>query len=198
MKTIFILLFALLPVWVSAAEFPAFYDVTGVASNDTLNVRAGPRASEQKLAELGPYQRNIEIIGLSADRKWGLLNSGERSGWASMRYLARQAGQNTGGLPRPLSCSGTEPFWALDIGTGSGTVFTLAGEADQPLTVHTVTSAAGRPDKYGLVAGGPGGTLAGIVSVAICSDGMSDRTYGLSIDMIVGTRQYSGCCMLVP
>jgi len=197
-KTLSVLFLSLLPVWALAGEYPAFFDVTGVASNDTLNVRAGPMASAQKLAELGPYQSNIEIVGLSANRKWGMLNIVEGSGWVSMRYLARQPGQPGDTLTRPLSCFGTEPFWALDIGGGPDATFSLAGEGDQPLSIQFVTRSLNRLDRYGIVAHGASGAMTGMISVAACNDGMSDRNYGLSVDLILGATQYSGCCTLVP
>lgn len=198
MKYLYYLLIALLPVSALAGNYPAFYDVTGVAANDTLNVRSGPGASNQKLAELGPNQINIEIVGVSQNGNWGLLNTGEGSGWASMRYLRRQPGQDANAMPRQLSCHGAEPFWSLDIDSGPSVVFTHAGGPDQVLNVQNLTRSANNVGKFGLTALGSSGFMAAIMDATLCSDGMSDRDYGMSVDMILGNAQFSGCCSLVP
>ncbi|MDQ7069730.1 MAG: peptide-binding protein [Rhodobacterales bacterium] len=198
MKYLVYLMIALLPVSTLAANFPAFYDVTGVAADDTLNVRAGPMGTDQKLAELGPNQSNIEIVAVSESGKWGLLNIGERSGWASMRYLKRQPGQDANAMPRQLSCFGTEPYWALDIGEDPEIKFTLAGNPEESLRVQNLTRSRNNTGKYGMTAQGALGFMTASMTAALCNDGMSDRNFGISVDIIVGSSQFSGCCTLVP
>jgi uncharacterized protein YgiM (DUF1202 family) len=51
------LLFALLLMGTAAtaqSEYPRLHDVVGVASDDVLNVRAGPGGSHPIVGELGP------------------------------------------------------------------------------------------------------------------------------------------------
>jgi len=75
MKKFFIALtLLLLSTNASLAEwqlFPAFYDVTGVASNDTLNVRSGIGTKHPITHKLKHNQRYVEIVRLSDNGlKW--------------------------------------------------------------------------------------------------------------------------------
>jgi uncharacterized membrane protein len=175
-----------------AQDLPARFTVTGVAAGDVLNVRAAPGASAPVLATLPPGSTGVEVLSLSPDGRWGLVPFREGSGWASMRYLSPEAPSPTP-LPRPLLCRGTEPFWALSV-TAEGAVFE--------------TPEGGRVElrQHGEVAGFRGGvatfdaggeTLDLTVIRAACSDGMSDRPYGLTA--LVWNRGevfLEGCCAL--
>lgn len=55
-----------------------------------------------------------------------------------------------------------------------------------------------RPVRHGLVAVIDNVPLSGIIAARQCSDGMSDREYGLSLDAIFGEQVLSGCCTLAP
>ncbi|MEY8843180.1 peptide-binding protein, partial [Cribrihabitans sp. XS_ASV171] len=85
-----------------------------MASDDVLNIRAAPDAQADKIGEFAHDAQDVEVMSFNDDRSWGLVNTGERSGWTSMRFLSPQP---AGDLPiaRRLSCAGTEPFWSLDI-----------------------------------------------------------------------------------
>jgi len=89
-------------------------------------------------------------------------------------------------VPRELTARGTEPFWAVDI-KGSG------------LTLK-------RPDHPDLVQPNPGGQAEGdkvvwttpayrlAISVAACSDGMSDLAYPLGAEItLTGAQTMKGC-----
>ncbi|SIS54451.1 SH3 domain-containing protein [Roseivivax lentus] len=178
-----------------AQDLPALYDVTGVASDDVLNVREGPAASAAQIGALGPAATDIEVTAI--ENGWGRVNTDERSGWASLSFLARQGGQWADGLPAPRTCFGTEPFWSLDL---AADVFDFQlfdkGLVSGPITLRT--RASGRPDRYAF-AGEAGGDRAILVmGRAECSDGMSDRLYGLTADFLLGDTLYSGCCSVAP
>ena len=186
------LLIWLLPGIALAQGYPALFDVTGVASGDTLNIRAAPQASAEKIGEFGPNARDIEVI--REEGGWGLVNSGERSGWASMRYLARQEGGDYA-LARHLICFGTEPFWSLDIVQGAMATLSSPDGAGASWNVGLVQGSANRTDRFA-ISGSGAQPLIAIVSAQSCNDGMSDREFGLAIDMMRGGDLYSGCCSL--
>lgn len=199
--------------WHALAQeiFPALYDVTGVASDDVLNVRAAPGASAEMIGSLAPDATGIEVVALSDDGAWGRVNTGEASGWTAMRFLVRQPGQgaddwSTGLAPATIDCFGTEPFWTLTLRPGGTLAYSALGHADgatrpggyEPLSP---TASTGKRGFFGWLETEPLG-LTGIIGHGTCSDGMSDRLYGLEIDLIVsdgdGDRIATGCCRLRP
>ena len=185
-------------------DLPALYDVQDVASDDVLNVRARPDPRSPIIATLAPDARGIEIVGIDESGKWGMIGLPEATGWVSMRYLARQPGQDPEALPRPITCFGTEPFWTLGIERNGRAIFSAPGEAGEEEKALSLLwadiSANGGPSAYGTVLAGVGIDVQAVVRRRICYDGMSDRAYGLEIDAILsdaGTRRLiSGCCSL--
>ncbi|TYB77695.1 COG3650 family protein [Maritimibacter fusiformis] len=201
MKTLLALILLVLPFGAMAQPYPALHDVTGVAGDDVLNIRAGPSASTEIIGTFGPFQRNIEVVALNSAGTWGLVNTAEGSGWASMRFLARQPGQAWGDMPDALECGGTEPFWSLSIRADGTVRLDRMGEVDFYITRARIP-ASGRPDRFAIRADSGGGEITPIIAYAACSDGMSDRTYGLTVDFLhrtaTGETLYSGCCSLAP
>lgn len=196
--TLFLMVF---PALAAAQGLPALYDVTGVANDDVLNVREGPSAADPIIGTLAPDAGNVEVTALNDDGTWGRVNTRERTGWASMSFLARQSGQNEGTLPVPMRCFGTEPFWSLEV-ADSGLVFDGLNMEPVETSLATRTAARGIPGRYGFAGWGAKETagMHGIVRREECSDGMSDRLYGLSLDLLVSSdgtlSQYAGCCSL--
>ncbi len=179
---------------------PAYYSVTHVAVNDVLNVREGPGASFPVISTFQPNSRDIEVVGLSDDQKWALVAMPENHGWVSLRFLNRQAGQNSTDLPRPISCFGTEPFWNLQLDK-AGAKFGQFGTEQQSLETKWHDKAAGMgPYTYGALLQGRDVEIHAVIERTICSDGMSDRLYGLSISAfytgVLETELYTGCCVL--
>jgi len=180
--------------------FPALYDVNGVASDDVLNVRDGAGASNPIINTLGPNERNVEIVKVSNDERWGLVSFPEASGWVSMRYLKRQSSQDSSELPKPLNCGGNEPFWGLQIHP-SNIQFSEPGEVSHSfMQVWEDTPIGMQPISYALKMQGDGEDITAIVSRTLCSDGMSDSVYGFGIDVIYSgssnNRYLTGCCSL--
>ncbi|ETX15317.1 peptide-binding protein [Roseivivax halodurans JCM 10272] len=180
----------------SQESLPALHSVIGVAADDVLNVRTAPEASAEKIGELGPEATGVEVIAVQDG--WGRVNTGERSGWASLDFLEAEPG---GRLPdvTEFSCFGTEPFWSLDVAAGGTSTFSEP-EGEATWLTGPVRSAEGVPGRFFAVVGGAaGGTLALAISAEECGDGMSDRQYGLSAALITtgeGARTLSGCCSL--
>jgi len=192
---LFLLLFA--PGWAMAGQFPAIYDVTGVAETDTLNVRSGPATDFRVIGKLAPDATGVEVVDINDDGDWGLIITGEQSGWVALRFMARQPGQPETGLPERLSCSGTEPFWSFRLAADGTAEFSRPDITVAFNSVQTVRS-ENRTDRHAVFGDGGDTVATAIVGRNQCSDGMSDRVYGLGIDLVVTdtdkVRVYSGCC----
>jgi len=193
-RFLFLFLFLALPL--KAEEFPALYAVTGVADDDVLNIRARPDAGSAVIGSLDPDATGVEVIATSGN--WALVNDGEVSGYASLRYLAREPGPAWGALQTQLTCIGTEPFWSLKVDPQRGTTDFLTPE-DQVADPEPIS---------GLWPAGPWAKSAAVglsdgIAVLVgtsCSDGMSDRSYGIAVDIFrtgpAGEGRLSGGCRL--
>ena len=181
-----------LPFIVGAQSFPALHDVHRVAANDVLNVRAEPRAGTRKIGALAHDETDVEVIRV--EQGWGLVNVGEVSGWTSMRYLKPQL---TGdyALSRRLACYGTEPFWSLQISQGTRMVFERIDEEPQTFSAGLIQRSFNRTDRLS-VQGQGSGSVAAVIGRRACNDGMSDREFGLDIDLLVDGTHLTGCCSL--
>ncbi len=189
-----------LPI-VALAE-PRVFRVTGVAADDTLNVRAEPSASSADIGDLAHDARGIEVAGTDASGAWGSIIWEEGNAWVAMRFLAPDTVDPIGGtaLPAGLLCSGTEPFWSLRLSPASATFQDISG-AGHVMSLAGTRVAEGRPMEPVQISlsGATAGSL-GIVSATSCSDGMSDRVYPWAISYILnsdaGQRFLAGCCHL--
>lgn len=196
-RLIITLFFALVPVALAAT--PALYDVTGVASDDVLNIRAAPRAGADRLGGLGPDATGIEVV--RQQNGWGLVNHGEATGWVSMRYIRLSAESPAPGtFPAPLHCFGTEPFWSLTIARGDEVRYRPMDGGEKLYRTQTRLRATNDISRHGFIAGGSDGIITATIAPRTCNDGMSDREYGFGIDAIMrlpdGHRMLSGCCSL--
>lgn len=186
----------------AAQDLPALYDVTGVGAGDVLNVREHPRATSTQIGSLTPGATGVEVTALSDSGDWGRVNTAERAGWVAMSYLAATAAPAAESyFDGPLVCYGTEPFWRLDSAP-DGTITHNSPDADPLVLIRTATALSqnrARASQF-VEAVAEGASLTGVLRVAECSDGMSDRLYGLSLDMALTTGEdrvfVSGCCTL--
>ncbi len=200
MKTLFttaVLLFAAISAW--AQILPEVYTVTGVATNDTLNVRARPNSRSADIGDIYPNEQ-VEVIALSENGTWGKIISGEANGWVAMRFLRLSPlpTMPDSAMPLQLVCTGTEPFWAATFWTNRNLEFKDFATASAAPTFQRIdqsTTADGfAPVSFAFTAGRFTGTL----DRAKCSDGMSDRDYGWQLRLIEhanGRLQLrNGCC----
>lgn len=196
---ILLLIFTVLAMPLAAQELPAVFKVTGVASDDVLNVRENPRASSALVGSFASDAADIEVVAVSENSNWGHVSVGEQNGWVSMTFLEETApltGTETH-MDRPLYCAGTEPFWGLNILPDTGVQF--EGKA---LTLDYAGSAVNRmPLRMAFTGSAENLNLTGVLRREECSDGMSDRVFGLSLDLVVQdgdtTSLMLGCCSLV-
>ncbi len=190
------------PVLATVDDWPALYDVTGVASDDVLNIRERPDASSPVIGTFAPDATGIEVIAANDEMTWGLVNVAERSGWVSLAYLERRPGQWDGALPQIQSCFGTEPFWNFTRTGANRFRFEALGEEPFTLPVTESARSENRRDSFHIVAEGSDGLSVAILETEACNDGMSDRDYGISVQLVLGigggSRHVSGCCSLAP
>jgi uncharacterized membrane protein len=185
------------PALATQDGWPAIHDVTGVAADDVLNIRERPDASSPIVGQLAP-DATVEVIRPNERLTWGLVNAGERTGWVSLRYLQRRPGQWDGAFPEVAACFGTEPFWSL-ARDGDALTFSTP-EGSEVFAITTRSGSQNRRDSFHMIAEGPGGPAVAILQTEACSDGMSDRVFGISLQLLLGlgpeARQLSGCCTL--
>lgn len=182
-----------------AQDFPALFSVTGVASNDVLNIRTEPSAQAPIVGSFFPHQTGIEVVGLSEDRRWGLVRTNEGVGWSFMRYLRQERPDSWQRGQQQLTCYGTEPFWDLtlflpsnraefeDLATGGFELRTNAPNMN--FTRHPATMAMSFDGARRGFA---------VIRQGVCSDGMSDRLFGLEVQVYWRDQPegLSGCCSL--
>jgi len=181
---------------------PGYFRVTGVASDDTLNVRAAPSASSADIGDLPPDAGAIEVLRTDPSGKWGQIIWQESMGWIATRFLAEDdiALVNGTNLPVGLICSGTEPFWSLRLSSDYANYSDLNGAA-YAMGLQGARVALGRADfPVQIGHAGTGANSNALIGPAQCSDGMSDRTYPWRIDLLLsadGAGSYQvGCCHL--
>jgi len=184
-----------------AQSLPALYDVSGVRQGDTLNVRAGPSTDFEVIGKLPADATGLEVIDADPDGAWGLINWGEGAGWVALGFLSRQPGQPEEGLPAAFVCSGTEPFWSFGRSADGKATLSRPDREAAFESLQTLVS-ENRPDRHALFADGGDTVVTAIVARNLCRDGMTERAYGLGIDLLVTDKTevhvYSGCCRVGP
>ncbi|WP_374429269.1 SH3 domain-containing protein [Tabrizicola sp.] len=188
------LLFLALPA--QAQDFPALYAVTGVAADDVLNIRSRPDAGAPIIGALAPDSTGVEVLGRSGN--WALVSAGEGMGYASLRFLSREPGPSWAALEAPLTCIGTEPFWTLEIDPAAESTRFRTPEAPDPAAKPITGLWPAQPWARSAAVGLADGLA--VLTGAECSDGMSDRSYGIAVDIFrtLSGREIrlAGCCSL--
>lgn len=178
---------------VSAEPVPALKRVRGVEPSDTLNVRAEPSAASEDIGDLEPGAA-IEVLDFSSDQAWARIVWEEGNGWVAKRYLEDLTRPRlSSGLPLGLSCSGTEPFWSLQLDASGALAYQAGDEENQTDISWSAVSRNAGDTRYAF----GGSVLEGVLRREQCTDGMSDRDYGWSLDLLIRrdtTQLLSGCC----
>jgi uncharacterized membrane protein len=164
------------------------YEVTGVSTNDVLNVRSGPHATTTKVDSYGPRDSGIRIYRREGD--WALVgraNADKPDGWVNARYLKKTMAAAR--LELPLQCLGTEPFWSLTINSTRRATYSDPETKARRYAINEFRR-VGRGAQMRL---GSTGRVA--ISAGTCSDGMSDNVYPYSVRATLpGGGNLSGCC----
>ncbi|SFH07533.1 SH3 domain-containing protein [Palleronia marisminoris] len=191
-----VLLLAILTGGAAAAQGTGLYDVTGVASDDALFVRARPSNDGEVTGTLSHDAQGVHVSELSENGLWGRVDHDGAAGWVYLGYMEAQGAMD---FPGTLDCNGTEPFWSLSIRPDSVTLDEMSG-AGFDGTTGTRARADGRTNRWSLRAFDSGRSLTAVIVAQQCSDGMSDRSYPYTVDVILseqdGHRHVSGCCAL--
>ncbi|GHC50222.1 SH3 domain-containing protein [Neogemmobacter tilapiae] len=200
-------LFAMLPLAVSAQVLPALHDVTGVASDDVLNLRAAPNAKAHVLATLPPNATGVEVVSISPDGQWGQVSLGESMGWARLTYLKPADHPAWFTLQTDLSCFGTEPFWSMTTNVTQSTVRYTTPDLGETawLIAQSFPGQNFSPQAVLQLAEGRV-THVAVLQGEACSDGMSDRAFGISARLYLanpagevrGNPALLGCCSIQP
>jgi uncharacterized membrane protein len=180
-----------------AEVYPALHKVTGVAADDMLNIRAAPDAAAEVIGTLAADATGVEV--LAEVDGWGLVNTGDRSGYVAMRFLTRTDGPDWNALEPPLTCLGTEPFWTLQIDAKAGETRFQTPEDEEARIAPITASWPALPWSQSAAIALPDGIA--VLAPAECSDGMSDRAYGIAADLFLtgpDRTRLSGCCRLDP
>jgi uncharacterized membrane protein len=186
----------------SFAQEPTYWQVMGVAADDTLNVRAEPNASADIVMEFAPGAGPIEVIevrdgwaGVSTDRaEWGM-------GWVSTAYLERvEPAEWMSGVPAGLQCGGTEPFWGVSQ-SDDGLELDAFWRTPEMQSLEVTGSGRAHSIGYPAVLELDEGVATALFEPRACSDGMSDITYGWSLVLILRGESgdpsiLSGCCRI--
>lgn len=122
----------------NCAAYDGLWRVTGIRSDDTLNVRSGPSTSYAILGELPPDASGIHARGCVdgwCKVQWGCL-----SGFAYDKYLA------TAGVSRTYKVIDHRPDDMLNVRTGTSTDYAIVGRIPHNgtnIVVHRCVESSG-------------------------------------------------------
>jgi uncharacterized membrane protein len=185
----------LIPMALRAEVYPALHDVTGVDADDVLNIRAAASAGAPVIGALAPDATGVEVVAVQDG--WALVNSGDGSGYAALRFLARTDAPDWPTLTVPMTCLGTEPFWSLEIDPARSETRFQTPEDEVPQVAPITAAWPGLPWSQSAAVALPDGIA--VLSPAECSDGMSDQSFGIAADLFLNgpdRTRLSGCCRL--
>lgn len=180
-----------------ALPLPAIFTVRNVTSNDSLNIRAAAQASSQVLMQV-QNGFPVTVLGM-ATAAWAKVQIGDVIGFAHTDYLTRGGGTtNMYGFQLGIECIGTEPFWGMTFDTDNMVRMTMVGQVAAPVPL---TSTSFSPMATGYPYAFNARPYSGEVNFEICSDGMSDNIYPMSIQLTTPNEggammQVQGCCRL--
>ena len=185
-------------------QFPVLGHVANVAADDLLNIRMFPEAGSEIYGTLAPDQRDIEIVTQDDNGTWGLVNSGEGSGWVHLNYIDIPDQPKWHSFERALSCYGAEPFWdfTLDVGAKDAVYVDYESQSTAYNVDWTSDIAARVGGIIGLGAGDVQRGFSALIENQMCHDGMSDRESALRIRLFLhqdgSSYGLDGCCNIVP
>ena len=192
LMTLLMLYFCTIPLY--AAD--QLYKVTNIFAAETLNIRKGASVKTPILSSLPYNAKNIKVIQRQDNSTWVKISasSSRPLGWVNSRYLKPYSNV----LPHAYSCSGTEPFWRVDIDTRTAKIeaHVLSGSSNYfnvalMVNVHAMNS----PKKSRVIMGSDGKhSITAFISEGSCNDGMSDKVFDYQITGLLDNKAYSGCC----
>jgi uncharacterized membrane protein len=196
-----------IPGWAAetAAPMPGVrYRISGVAQSDRLNVRDQPGIHGRTVGTFAPSASGIIVTGLRQEGNgsdwWEVVypHAQGKIVWVNSHFLTPQASNGAEETNYPLLCTGTEPFWDLQIQAGWAR-YSLAGSHDRTFNASSWLSARGLLGQFVVRLTDEDNTgqngYAVMVRNASCSDNMSDRLYPFNGVLILPEGEVlAGCC----
>ncbi len=171
------------------------YEVT-VRPGKSLNVRTGPGTG---YADIGSLADNtpLTVVGFNNSGSWAEIVYDDGTAWVSSRFItpASDAGSvEMSTNADMLFCVGTEPFWSAEIDKTGDFIYSEAEGATFEVPLEFFAMSETRDDIEGFTAG----PFSGVIMLESCNDGMSDRDYERSINLLIPgasrLKVVSGCC----
>ncbi len=201
------------------AEPRVSYRIVNVSPGDPngLNVRSNViEASSLKdttiVGSLAWNATGIISSGLEVEIAGSLFREirlGETTGWVNARFLAEEADNNLPKItPKKLNCSGTEPFWGLDLEATPASYTGANWINDQWVEDVKLENLASHPivemgsESWAVTLKRPSSEhyLRMIISKAspMCTDSMSNVLYPYETVLLKGKvpRPIYGCCQI--
>lgn len=176
------------------SNLPMTLSVSDVPDTDTLAIRSGPSADETRIGDIPANGHGI-VAGQPGDNmNWLHVTYGGRTGFVSTRFLSYGDGGNPYGLPVRLQCSGTEPFWTIQIGYRSAYLVFAGSQARTNFALGDPVTAMGQTNVHMLPGAGSDAESFLLIEAETCSDGMSEKEYPYSLKARVDGGLLSGCC----
>lgn len=193
------------------------YAVQGVKDNDVLNIRERIEGADDvsSVRIVGKIPANaVDVAGtgltvMVGKARWREVVYRGVKGWVNGRYLKEIEADATAGTP-VFSCSGTEPFWSIELGREKATFKNPFAAKPELRDYEIVKRRRARGGSHIHVvsmqsrAGNPVHPLAVLTRNDTCSDGMSDFTFPYEVILSIDAETdadadgvWHGCCTLV-
>jgi len=180
-----------------AAEAPASTGapelvVIDVAPNDVLNIRAEPNANAAIVGTLAPDTGGIRATAQSTQSlDWIHIAAGGVEGWANANFL----GYATPFAPLPvrLTCSGTEPFWGVELSYTRGDVTYAFRDEDFTAGFSAPGAPLNRAGIWVMTRFDDDADFL-VLEAETCSDGMSETQYDYALLAKLDGNLLGGCC----
>lgn len=206
MKRIYLVLSLFWPVLVGSNEISnaRYYQLTGLAEGEVLNVRSGPSTEYDIIGKLKMNNDAFEILERDPEHEWGRILWQDREGWVFLEYVQQVSPDMVpaSNIPIKLHCSGAEPYWDYTVTSTTEVSFKiLFDDFEANTTIESVLESANSANiPTALVATGKDLKLTAVLDPQQCQDGTTQRLFGWSIDLLVerdnNKQLYSGCCSL--
>ncbi len=181
------------------------YFVTGVSSDDILNVRNEATSKSDVVGVLAFDANNIVLTGKHIQQGkslWVEIKHKDITAWVIKQYLAEQGrsiqNSSTSGIAN-LTCNGSEPDWFLKLDVHKKIIeFESLSFAKQTFLPQAIKASKNNTNQWFVTADAVQGKEKlniSLIETHQCSDDMSDFVYRYS--MLINTVShgaYSGCC----
>ncbi|WP_428543494.1 SH3 domain-containing protein [Profundibacter sp.] len=172
-----------------------------VTDGKAQNVRKSPDVTSEIVGTLAHDRKTVEVVALSKDREWGLVNSDDMSiGWVPLQALEQVAPDPVAtDFERNLTCFGDEPFWTLVSTDKGGITLSYEGETVEYKRSFAPLLAQNRGfERQVIVAGADNVEITGFLMPQQCRP--LEGVFGFRFDLLRRGKGapvlLSGCCTL--